>query len=166
MENSTLVVGSGEKAVKLDNVPHPYRLTGDGICESTGSVNALSVTGSDDKACKAMVAEFAEWYSKNSQGISGWYKILWEIAKVAQGDRGKFARECTTDPNVAYQESHIQKCGMLEADPVLGQSQLGKAVKAVAKLDEVGKIKAIQELLGCDEETAQAVYSKRSETSN
>ena len=153
MENSTLVVGSGEKAVKLDNVPHPYKLTGDGLCESTGSVNALDVAGTDDKTCKAMVSEFAEWYSKNTQGISGWYKILWEITKVAQGDRGRFARECTTDPNTAYQESHIQKCGMLESDPVLGKSEFGQAIAKASKLDEEGKAKLMAQLakeLGLD----------------
>ena len=153
MENSTLVVGSGEKAVKLDNVPHPYKLTGDGLCESTGSVNALDVAGTDDKTCKAMVSEFAECYSKNTQGISGWYKILWEIAKVAQGDRGRFARECTTDPNTAYQESHIQKCGMLESDPVLGKSEFGQAIAKASKLDEEGKAKLMAQLakeLGLD----------------
>ena len=153
MENSTLVCGSGERATKIDNVPHPYRLTGDGLCESTGSVNALDVAGTDDKTCKALVGEFAEWYSKNNQGISGWYKILWEVAKVAQGDRGKFVRECTTDPNTAFQESHIQKCGMLETDPVLGKSEFGQAMGKVAKLDPEAKAKLLAQLasdLGVD----------------
>jgi len=148
METSTLVCGSGERATKIDNVPHPYKLTGDGICESTGSVNALNVAGTDDKTCRAMVAEFADWYSKNSQGVSGWYKILWEIAKVAQGDRGKFVRECTTDPNTAYQDSHIQKCGMLESDPVLGKSDFGQAMGKVAKLDPEAKAKLLAQLAG------------------
>ena len=159
----TSTVTASTQNVRLDNVLHPYKLTDEeeNLCESTGSVNFLDVSPVDDKACKALVAEFAEWYSKNNIGMSGYYKIAWEICKVAQGARGTFVRECKSgDPNAAYQNSHIQKCGMLEADPVLGNSDYGKAQAKTNKLDINNKAKLIADMTGCTLEVAMEMLPK------
>ena len=154
MKTSKLTCGSGKAEVTLSNVTHPYRLTGDDLCESTGSVTALSLDPGNNKECEGTVKEMAEMFSKNSHGISGYYKIAWELAKVMQGARGQFLRDQraldkdVTDGDIdkAFQDSSLQQCGMLDSDPVIGQTPLGKVMSGAHKLSDAEKLKAIADL--------------------
>ena len=154
MKTSKLACGSGERLVTLSNVTHPYKLTSDNLCESTGSVTALNLDPGNSKECEGTVQEMAEMFSKNTHGISGYYKIAWELAKVMQGSRGQFLRDqrklnenvSDADIDQAFQGSSLKVCGMLDSDPVIGQTPLGKVTSAISKLSDAEKLKAIADL--------------------
>jgi len=161
MKTSKLTCGSAEKMVTLSDVTHPYRLTGDDLCESTGSVTALDLDPGNSKDCESVVKEMASMFSQNTHGISGYYKIAWELAKVMQGSRGQFLRDqrklnenvSDADIDKAFQGSSLKVCGMLDSDPVIGQTPLGKVTSAISKLSDSEKLKAIADLqaqLGLD----------------
>ena len=156
LATSTVMVGQKDRRTSFSNCTSILIVDEEGVSKTSNGVDDFAIDHKDDKSCETLVKAFAERYAQNPHGVSGWAKILSCINTAEVASRGVFLTEHLNkehsnkdEVDQLYQDSFLQKTGMMEDDPILhkGQKKVKSIVKDFKKSDSATKTMVVEEAL-------------------